>query len=70
MLRQSQELARRLERHRRSEPRGRIAALSPRTGPRCLIAAELDALTAYATKHGLAHACRLLFNTNEFVFVD
>ena len=23
-----------------------------------------------ATKHGLAHACRVLWNTNEFVFVD
>jgi hypothetical protein len=31
---------------------------------------EGTALTAYAAKHGLANACRLLFNTNEFVFVD
>ena len=31
---------------------------------------ERDALTAYAAKHGLAHACRLLWNTNEFVFID
>ena len=31
---------------------------------------ERDALAAYAAKHGLANACRLLFNTNEFVFVD
>ena len=33
-------------------------------------AAERDALAAYARKHGLADACRLLFNTNEFVFID
>ncbi len=31
---------------------------------------ELDSLAAYAKKHGLANACRLLFNTNEFAFVD
>jgi mono/diheme cytochrome c family protein len=31
---------------------------------------ERAALAAYAEKHGLANACRLLFNTNEFVFVD
>ena len=33
-------------------------------------AEERDALTAYVKKHGLANACRLLFNTNEFLFVD
>jgi hypothetical protein len=31
---------------------------------------EIAALSAYAGKHGLANACRLIFNTNEFVFVD
>jgi hypothetical protein len=31
---------------------------------------ENAALRAYARKHGLANACRLLFNANEFVFVD
>jgi hypothetical protein len=24
----------------------------------------------FVRKHGLANACRLLFNTNEFVFID
>jgi hypothetical protein len=33
-------------------------------------AAEQTALAQYAAKHGLANACRLLFNTNEFVFID
>jgi hypothetical protein len=33
-------------------------------------ATELDALATYAQKHGLANACRLLFNTNEFLFID
>jgi hypothetical protein len=27
-------------------------------------------LTAYATQHGLTNACRVLFNLNEFAFVD
>ncbi len=31
---------------------------------------ETDALTAYARKYGLANVCRVLFNLNEFVFVD
>lgn len=30
---------------------------------------EAAALTAYAAKHGLANACRVLLNSNEFVFV-
>jgi len=32
--------------------------------------AEVAALSGYATKHRLANACRLLFNANEFVFID
>jgi hypothetical protein len=31
---------------------------------------ERTALSAFARRHGLANACRLLLNTNEFVFVD
>ncbi len=31
---------------------------------------ERAALAGYARKHGLANACRLLFNANEFVFID
>jgi mono/diheme cytochrome c family protein len=33
-------------------------------------AKERDALTAYAKEHGLANACRVILNLNEFVFVD
>ncbi len=33
-------------------------------------AAECARLVAYAEKFGLANMCRLLFNANEFVFVD
>jgi len=31
---------------------------------------EADLLRDYVRKHGLANACRLLFNSSEFVFVD
>ena len=31
---------------------------------------ERDLVTDHARKHGLANACRLLLNTNEFSFVD
>jgi hypothetical protein len=31
---------------------------------------EKNAMFEYVQKHGLANACRLLFNTNEFVFID
>lgn len=32
--------------------------------------AELETITAYATKHGMANVCRLLLNSNEFLFVN
>jgi hypothetical protein len=31
---------------------------------------EQDLLAEYAHKHGLANACRLILNLNEFAFVD
>jgi hypothetical protein len=31
---------------------------------------ELSKIVAYAGRHGLANACRLIFNMNEFVFID
>ena len=33
-------------------------------------AAESDAMVKYANEYGLANACRVLFNTNEFIFID
>jgi mono/diheme cytochrome c family protein len=33
-------------------------------------AEELQGLTAYVGQHGLANACRVILNLNEFVFVD
>ncbi|HEX6985811.1 MAG TPA: hypothetical protein VF170_10555, partial [Planctomycetaceae bacterium] len=31
---------------------------------------ELDRLVAYADRHGLPNACRLILNLNEFVYID
>jgi hypothetical protein len=33
-------------------------------------ASEAERFSAYAKKHGLANLARLLFNSNEFLFVD
>jgi mono/diheme cytochrome c family protein len=33
-------------------------------------AAEREQLAAYANQHGLANACRLIFNLSEFTFID
>jgi mono/diheme cytochrome c family protein len=69
MLRQSQELARRLERQS-AGIRPQIMAAFRLAFGREPDRSELDSLAAYATKHNLADACRVLFNANEFVFVD
>ena len=31
---------------------------------------ELDRFVPYTEKHGLAIFCRILYNTNEFIFID
>lgn len=33
-------------------------------------AEEVDAVSAYVDRHGLANACRLLLNSNEFMFIN
>ncbi len=71
MVRQGHEFARRLE----ADPslnnmRARVAAAIRLSLGRAPDDDELEALSAYAAKHGLAHACRLLWNTNEFIFID
>ena len=69
IVRQSHEFARRLELIP-GDLSARIGAayrLAMGREPRRF---ECDALTAYATAHGLTNACRVLLNTNEFVFVD
>jgi hypothetical protein len=69
MVRQSEHFAARLEASRRGlEPQIELAyelALGrpPRKG-------EVRALAEYARKHGLANTCRLILNSNEFLFAN
>jgi hypothetical protein len=69
MVRQSQEFAHRVE-LRESDSRSRVQAAFLLALGRPPTGAERDLLAAFAARHGLAHACRTLMNTNEFVFVD
>ena len=69
MVRQSHALARRLE-ESTSDLSARIVAAYRLTLGREPRDQELADLAAYAARHGLANACRLLWNTNEFVFID
>jgi hypothetical protein len=69
ILRQSEAFADRLKRDNPDLPSQVIAAYEiafgrPPTGP------EQTQLAQYASSHGLSAACRLLFNANEFVFLD
>jgi hypothetical protein len=69
MVRQAEYFAGRLREHS-ADPGKQIEAAYLLALGRPPGAEETGALTAYAGKHGLANACRLLFNLNEFVFVD
>jgi hypothetical protein len=69
VARQSEHLATRLESESgTSESRIDRAFLLTLGRPPAL--EEHRELVAYTSRHGLAAACRLLFNANEFVFVD
>ncbi len=69
VVKQSRAFARRLEAVS-DDPAGRIDAAFALALGRPPRDEERDALVAYARDHGLANACRLLFNTNEFLFID
>jgi mono/diheme cytochrome c family protein len=69
MLKQAECFAERLEKSsddpaRQADAAYRLAFGRPPT------AEERDALVEYTKKHGLAKACRVLFNANEFAFID
>jgi hypothetical protein len=69
MVRQAEHFAGRLEAAR--PDRGRQIELAYRLAfGRLPTADERAAVAAYARRHGLANACRVLFNANEFLFVD
>ncbi len=51
-------------------PEEQVAAALRRAVGRSPSAAERDDLAVFAKEHGLANACRVILNLNEFVFVD
>ncbi|MHB1557264.1 MAG: DUF1553 domain-containing protein [Isosphaeraceae bacterium] len=69
MVQQARAFARRLEKVSDAPTRRIDAAFTLALGrpPRD---DERAALLAYARRHGLPNACRVLFNTNEFLFID
>ena len=69
MVRQSQHLADRLRRERADQPE-QIERLYQLLLNRTPTEMESLAFTQYAQTHGLANACRVLLNSNEFMFAD
>ena len=53
-----------------SDPSAQIDALYDLAISRPPTADERRAVMEYASKHGLPNACRLLLNSNEFMFVN
>jgi len=69
MVRQSEHISERIERTAAGLEKQVTAAYRLILG-RAPTAKELRAVAAYAARNGLANACRMLLNSNEFVFVD
>jgi hypothetical protein len=69
VLRQAEHLANRV-RSMCDDPAGQIAAVFLVTLSRKPTPAESKSLLDYAARHGLENACRVIFNCNEFVFID
>jgi mono/diheme cytochrome c family protein len=69
MIRQAACFADRLRRAS-ADPGGQVEAAYRLALGRPPTAAEREALAGYAERHGLTNACLLLFNANEFVFID
>lgn len=69
VLRQSEQLAKRLSSEKSSTPEQVELAFQLTLG-RVPQPSELDRFIAYIEKHGLANFCRLLYNMNEFIFID
>jgi hypothetical protein len=69
MLRQAEFFAERLKRQA-GTPEAQVDTAYRSALSRPPTVKERTAIASYVRKHGLESACRLLFNTNEFVFVD
>lgn len=68
ILRQTEHLAERLK--KAGDTRAQIKLLYQLALNREATRAELNELTAFADKEGLASACRVILNSNEFIFVN
>ncbi len=69
VIRQSEYLVKRLVAESPSVP-GRVELAFQLALGRAPRPTEFNRFVAYAEKHGLANFCRLLYNTNEFIFID
>jgi hypothetical protein len=69
VLRQSEELAQLLKDTRESVDEQVKRAVEMAYG-QSASPQQVQALKAYAVRHGLANLCRLIFNSNEFLFVN
>lgn len=69
MIREAEHFAERVRREA-TEPAAQINAAFQLALGRPATAEESATLVGYAREHGLENACRLLFNANEFLFVD
>ncbi|HXY36383.1 MAG TPA: PSD1 and planctomycete cytochrome C domain-containing protein [Planctomycetaceae bacterium] len=69
MIRMAEHLAERV-RARRADLEGQVAEAVRLTLQRPSTASESKRLVPFAREFGLAETCRLLFNLNEFVYVD
>ena len=69
IVRQSEHLAERLAKASRNPGKQIQLAYDLALG-RPATSTEIKLLKAYASKHGLANACRIIFNSNEFMFVN
>jgi hypothetical protein len=68
MVRQSEHFAERVSQIT-GDLQGQIEAIYQLALGRSPNEKEANALAAYVVKHGLANACRLILNSNEFMFV-
>jgi hypothetical protein len=70
VLRRCEHLSARLEKERPGDRAGQIELLYALAMGRAPTDDEAKTLADYAARHGLASACRVVLNANEFVFVD
>ena len=70
VLRQCEEFARHLERGHAGRAQDQVRAAIELAYGRLAASEEVELLSGYAAHHGLANLCRLIINSNEFLFVN